>query len=134
LPVLLALIEHRTGGSVARLDHLALSVGDLSAARSWYTSVLGLEVEFDTGSVAGLKDEGDFTLILAESNGPISRCSLYFQVTDVNAAYQAMLGRGVTFRYPPQMNEWGYGAALADPDDRLVGLWDQKSMDEHGTD
>jgi catechol 2,3-dioxygenase-like lactoylglutathione lyase family enzyme len=116
---------------VARLDHLALTVSNLAAVRDWYSSVLGLEVEFDSGKVAGLKDEGDLTLILAEDGGPASKCNLYFQVVDVDDAYQEMLDRGVTFRYPPQVNDWGYGAALADPDGRLVGLWDEKSMSGH---
>jgi hypothetical protein len=29
------------------------------------------------------------------------------------------------------VNDWGYGVALADPDDRLVGLWDEKSLSGH---
>jgi uncharacterized glyoxalase superfamily protein PhnB len=72
-------------------------------------------------------------LILSEDGGPISKCNLYFQVKDVDAVYKEMLHRGVTFRYPPQVNDWGYGAGLTDPDDRLIGLWDEKSMTEHDT-
>jgi predicted enzyme related to lactoylglutathione lyase len=93
--------------------------------------VLGLEVEFDTGTAAGLKDEGDFTLILAHSEGLPSRCSLYFQVDDVASVHSEMLARGVVFAYPPRTNDWGYGAGLTDPDGRLVGLWDQESMSKH---
>jgi catechol 2,3-dioxygenase-like lactoylglutathione lyase family enzyme len=116
---------------VARLDHLGLTVGDLDATRAWYTSVLGLEVEFDTGSAVGLKDDSDFTLILAHHSGPISDCNLFFQVEDVDASYREMSARGVDFRYPPQVNDWGYGAGLSDPDGRLIGLWDQSSMRKH---
>ena len=46
-------------------------------------------------------------------------------------AYDEMTGRGVAFRYPPRDNDWGYGAGLTDPDGRLVGLWDEKSMRDH---
>ena len=93
--------------------------------------MLGLEVEFEAESTAGLKDEGDFTLILIDDGQPVSRCNLYFQVQDVEAAHKEMSGRGVSFLHVPQSNDWGYGAGLADPDGRFVGLWDEISMREH---
>ncbi len=114
-----------------RLDHLTLNVSDIDVARSWYASVLGLEVEFDTPTAVGLKDDGDFTLILTSDDAPPSRVSLYFQVDNVDAAYEDLVARGVAFFYPPQANDWGYGAGLLDPDGRLVGLWDQESMARH---
>jgi catechol 2,3-dioxygenase-like lactoylglutathione lyase family enzyme len=117
---------------VARLDHLAVTVADLEITRDWYTSVLGLEVEFDNGTTAGLKDEGEFTLILAEDNEPVSKCNLYFRVDDVELAYKEMVARHISFRYAPQSNDWGYGAGLTDPDGRLVALWDETSMRKHG--
>ena len=116
---------------MARLDHLGLTVADLAATREWYTSVLGLEVEFEADSAAGLKDEGDFTLILIEDGQPLSRCNLYFQVQDVEAAHKEMSARGISFIHPPQSNGWGYGAGLVDPDGRFVGLWDELSMQAH---
>jgi predicted enzyme related to lactoylglutathione lyase len=118
---------------VAKLNHLALTVRDLIATRDWYGSVLGLEVEFDTGTVAGLKDEADFTVILSQDGSVPSQCALYFQVEDVDAVYEEMANRGVAFRYAPQTNDWGYGAGLTDPDGRLVGLWDENSMRQHET-
>jgi predicted enzyme related to lactoylglutathione lyase len=90
-----------------------------------------LEVEFDTGSAVGLKDENDFTLILAQDSGHVSHCNLFFQAEEVETSYREMRARGVDFLYPPQVNDWGYGAGLNDPDGRLVGLWDQKSMRQH---
>jgi|SRR6516162_3233346 catechol 2,3-dioxygenase-like lactoylglutathione lyase family enzyme len=116
---------------MARLDHLGLTVSDLAATQNWYTSVLALELEFDTGSAVGLKDESDFTLILAHDGGRVSDCNLFFQVEDVEATYREMCARGIGFRYPPQVNDWGYGAGLSDPDGRLVGLWDEKSMRQY---
>jgi hypothetical protein len=85
------------GAAVAKLDHLALTVEDLVATRDWYASVVGLDVEFDTGNVTGLKDEGDFTLILSQDGSPPSKCALYLQVEDVHTAYAEMSARDVTF-------------------------------------
>jgi predicted enzyme related to lactoylglutathione lyase len=121
------------GSAVVKLDHLALTIQDLSATRDWYGSVLGLEVEFDMGTVAGLKDEADFTVILSQDGGLPSQCALYFQVEDVDVVYKEMANRGVIFRHAPQINDWGYGAGLTDPDGRLIGLWDENSMREHDT-
>jgi catechol 2,3-dioxygenase-like lactoylglutathione lyase family enzyme len=114
-----------------RLDHLVLNVSDLRLVKDWYTSVLGLEVEFDTDSAIGLKDDGDFTLILAGNDGSPSQCNLYFQVDDVASAHAEMQARGVQFLYGPQPNDWGYGAALLDPDGRMIGIWDESSMARH---
>jgi catechol 2,3-dioxygenase-like lactoylglutathione lyase family enzyme len=64
---------------VAKLDHLAVAVADLAATRKWYTSLLGLQVEFVTDSVTGLKEEGDFILILSHDGGPPSTWALDFR-------------------------------------------------------
>jgi catechol 2,3-dioxygenase-like lactoylglutathione lyase family enzyme len=116
-----------------KLDHLALKVGDIGRARAWYTSVLGLIVEFESTdpAVVGVKDESDFTLILTESRDAVSDCSLFFQVEDVAVTHQGLASTGVEFLYGPQRNDWGYGAGLIDPDGRLVGLWDEESMQAH---
>jgi catechol 2,3-dioxygenase-like lactoylglutathione lyase family enzyme len=114
-----------------RFDHLAVNVSDIDAAKSWYVSILGLEIEFDTPTAVGLKDDADFTLILTNGDAPASGVSLYFQVESVDAAYEELVARGVPFLYPPQANDWGYGAGLLDPDNRLVGLWDEESMARH---
>ncbi|MBO0728478.1 MAG: hypothetical protein J2P57_04415 [Acidimicrobiaceae bacterium] len=108
-------------------------MSNLGLVRDWYHSVLALEIEFDTDTGVGLKDDGDFTLILALADGPVSRCSLYFQVEDVAAAQKEMVARGAVFLYGPQVNDWGYGAGLLDPDGRLVGIWDQESMASHAS-
>lgn len=115
-----------------KLDHVALYVDDVGRSRDWYASVLGLVVEFDRTDprVAGLKDDAELTLILSKGRAP-SDCSLFFQVHDVAATHRELSSRGVEFLYGPQLNDWGYGAGLLDPDSRLVGLWDETSMREH---
>jgi catechol 2,3-dioxygenase-like lactoylglutathione lyase family enzyme len=118
--------------TAVRLDHLGLDVGDVPRTRDWYVSVLGLRVEFESAAppVAGLTDDGDVTLILAATDGEPSRCNLFFQVDDVAATHRALAERGVEIRNAPQQNAWGYGAELLDPDGRLVGIWDEKTMEQ----
>lgn len=113
---------------MTQLDHLALNVSNVGLLKDWYSSVLGLQVEFATERAVGLKDDGDFTLILTETGGPLSLCNLYFRVDDVNQTHADLASRGVAFLYPPQTNDWGFGAGLNDPDGRLIGLWDKESM------
>ena len=115
-----------------RLDHVVLYADDVGRSRDWYASVLGLDVEFDRDDppVVGLKDDAELTLILVKGKAP-SDCSLFFQVDDVETAHRELSSRGVGFLYGPQVNDWGYGAALLDPDSRLIGLWDETSMREH---
>ena len=116
-----------------KLNHLGLQVTDRERASDWYVSTLGLEVEFEIpdAGVTAVRDDADFTLILAESSDAVADCALYFQVDDVDSFHQSLADRGVTFVHPPQANPWGYGAALADPDGHAVLLWDERSMEEH---
>src|SRR6476620_4972248 len=106
--------RHGPGGgpslSAVRLDHLALSVGDVGSVRDWYVSVLDLTVEFavEDPPTVGLRDDGDFTLILTGGTEP-SRCSLYFQVDDVWDAHRRLTERGIAFVGGPRANPWGFG-------------------------
>jgi catechol 2,3-dioxygenase-like lactoylglutathione lyase family enzyme len=113
-----------------RLDHVSVDVGSLALTRDWYTSVIGLVVEFETTDppVVGLTDDAGITLILAEHDGDVTNCRLFFQVDDLLSTHRELVAGGTEFLYGPQPNDWGFGAGLVDPDGRLVGLWDEKSM------
>ena len=118
---------------MAKLDHLGLFVADVGACRDWYTSVIGMIVEFESADppAIGLQDDNDFTLILSPAAPEKSSCSIFFQVDNVMKTYDDLHSRGIEFLHQPQNNAWGFGAELLDPDGRLVGLWDEKSMKEH---
>ena len=118
---------------MVRFDHLAIDVCDRAVARDWYVSVLGLEVEFeiDATGVTAVRDDHEFTIFLVERADARPECGLTFQVDDVDAFHAALARRGIAFERPPQVNVWGYGAELRDPDGHLVMRWDERSMKAH---
>jgi catechol 2,3-dioxygenase-like lactoylglutathione lyase family enzyme len=119
-----------------RLDHLAIPVTQLARSCEWYTSNLGLKVEFEVSEhkTVALQDDADLTLFLYErpASDVTPSCTLTFQVDDVDAKYRQLSERGVAFEKTPQKLFWGYGAELRDPDGYLIYLWDEKSMREKG--
>ena len=119
-----------------RLNHLALVVGSYGRSRDWYTSNLGLKVEFDIPgrNTVALQDDSGFTLFLSQPDegAAVATCTMAFEVDDVDAKHRELAARGVGFEKPPQKLFWGYGAELRDPDGYLVYLWDEKSMREKG--
>jgi catechol 2,3-dioxygenase-like lactoylglutathione lyase family enzyme len=115
-----------------KFDHLNLPVSNLERSRDWWTSTLGLKVEFevpDTKTVS-LNDSEGFAIFLQEKPGAVAGVALWFQVDDVDATHAAWSAGGLAFNHGPQKNFWGYGAELADPDGYLIRLWDERSMKE----
>jgi catechol 2,3-dioxygenase-like lactoylglutathione lyase family enzyme len=117
-----------------KLDHLRLPVSDLSRSCGWYTSTLGLTVEFEVPErrTVALQDSDGFTIFLQEVPAPVrtNGGALWFQVGDVDRVFAEWSARGAVFAHGPQKTYWGYGAELADPDGYLVRLWDERSMKE----
>ncbi len=131
------------------LDHVGLTVGDLAAMRSWYVEALGLEVEFEfalpqhdfrgsmlrgpayrvellerAGSDAGLQASGPVEAALTRGFGHVA-----FDVPDVDAAYDRLVGLGATDRMSPRPSpEPGVRMAyVADPEGNLVELLDRSA-------
>jgi len=97
-----------------RYTHTRLLVADFAACFRFYSDVLGLKPRF--GSQAGPYEEfqtGQVILALFESKGmadslpgvelkpPGDSVVLTFEVDDVDAAYESLLARGVSFVAPP---------------------------------
>jgi catechol 2,3-dioxygenase-like lactoylglutathione lyase family enzyme len=115
-----------------KLDHLEIGVDNCATSRDFYVKHLGFKVEFEVPDrrTVAVQDEHDFTLFLVEQPGgtrPRS-CVLTVQVSDVEATYRELRGKGLTFENPPSRLYWGYGAELRDPSDYLLRLWDEASM------
>lgn len=108
------------------LRTLSLHVADLTAARDWYASALGVQPYFDepfyvgfdvAGYELGLQPAGE-----GEPVGPAGACT-YWGVDDLPAALDALCARGATVVSPPQDVGGGIVVAqLCDPFGNHIGL------------
>lgn len=123
-----------------RFTHTRLLVSDVEACFLFYRDKLGLDVLWadDEGNYASFKT-GDVVLALnrrqsmAEAVGTVGkpssvecqdRVALIFAVDDVDAAYEELGDRGVTFVTEPlDRPDWGIRTAhLRDPDGNLIEM------------
>jgi len=112
-------------------DPRTTPVGDVAAAVTWYGEVLGLPHLYTFGDLAFF-DCGGVRLFLSQEHGSGGQESvLYFQVPDINAAYDTLTARGVSFQGAPHMivrhesgvEEWM--AFFPDPDGHLLAIMSQ---------
>lgn len=88
-----------------RLGQIAINVQDLPRAVSFYRDVLGLDFLFEIPQAAFFRI-GDVRLMMGiaekpEFDHPAS--ILYYSVSDINEAYQAMGRRGAKFEDAPHL-------------------------------
>ncbi len=119
---------------IHRIDATVLFVRDLAGCTTFYRDTLGLQVnKSDPDSAAFLLQDryvlllevsATAALISAEATalliqgGP--RVLLAAGVANVDAAYEALVARGVTFLRPPTNQPWGLRTAhFADPEGTL---------------
>jgi catechol 2,3-dioxygenase-like lactoylglutathione lyase family enzyme len=129
------------------LDHVGLTVADLDAMTAWYAKAFDLAAEFEfalpqhdfrgvmlrgagyrlellerAGSVAGLQAAGPVEAALTRGFGHVA-----FDVPDVDAAHERLLGLGAADRMSPRPSpEPGVRMAyVADPEGNLVELLDR---------
>jgi catechol 2,3-dioxygenase-like lactoylglutathione lyase family enzyme/DNA-binding CsgD family transcriptional regulator len=113
------------------IGQVSRNVADVAAAVRWYGEVLGLPHLYTFGDLAFF-DCGGVRLFLSQEHGSGGQESvLYFQVPDINAAYDALTARGVSFQGAPHMivrhesgaEEWM--AFFPDPDGHLLAIMSQ---------
>jgi DNA-binding CsgD family transcriptional regulator/catechol 2,3-dioxygenase-like lactoylglutathione lyase family enzyme len=114
------------------IGQISRHVSDLGVAVEWYGKVLGLPHLYTFGDLAFFDCGGVRLFLSSEGNGNSAQESvLYFRVPDINAAYDTLTARGVTFEGAPHMihrhesglEEWM--AFFPDPDGRLLAIMSQ---------
>ena len=90
--------------SPTRLAQVAIPVGDLERAKTFYAQVLGLPHLFDAPPGLTFFQCGETRLMLSRPEGPetAGRSILYYGVDDVGIAYEEMRSKGVAFEEPPR--------------------------------
>jgi predicted enzyme related to lactoylglutathione lyase len=116
------------------LGQVLLAVEDIPAAERFYRDVLGLKHLFTFGKLAFFDCHGTRLMLTAmEEEGHARMHSvLYFRVPDIDAAREALVGRGVTFVHEPHLihrhengtEEWmGF---FHDPEQNLLAIMAEK--------
>jgi methylmalonyl-CoA/ethylmalonyl-CoA epimerase len=116
------------------LGQIALTVGDVGRATTFYRDVLGLRFLFAAGPNLAFLAAGDVRLMLSTPQGhgePGKNSVLYYKVTDIAATHAAIVARGAKDERAPQLaakmpdHELWIGF-VRDPDGNLVGLMEEK--------
>ena len=113
------------------IGQIARPVRDIQTAVDFYGKVVGLPHLYTFGDLAFF-DCGGTRLFLSANDGPAGDPSiLYFQVDDIQTAYDELRGRGVEFENAPHLihkhdngvEEWM--AFFPDPDGHLLAIMAQ---------
>jgi predicted enzyme related to lactoylglutathione lyase len=119
---------------VGKIGQVAITVSDVGSAVVYYRDVLGLSFLFSPGPNLAFLSDGSIRIMLStpQGSGAVGANSiLYFQVTNIEATYDAIIARGSASERRPQLAAKMPGhdlwiGFLRDPDGNLVGLMEEK--------
>ena len=94
-----------TAPAISHIGQIAIIVKDVDRAVDFYQNKLGLPFLFRAGDLAFFQCGGTRLMLdkPAEKEFDHPGSILYFNVPDINAAYQRMSSQGVEFRDKPHM-------------------------------
>jgi len=84
------------------IGQISRTVRDIEASVDWFKSKLGLTHLYTFGKLSFF-DCGGTRLYLQEDASPSAESVLYLRVADIQAAYDELKGRGVTFASAPHL-------------------------------
>jgi predicted enzyme related to lactoylglutathione lyase len=123
-------------GSVGKfhIGQIAITVSDVGQSLAFYRDILGVPFLFSAGPNLAFLDAGGTRLMLTtpQGAGAVGANSiLYFRVEDIEAAHQAIVGRGAANHRAPQLtarmpDHELWTAFVNDPDGNIVGLMEEK--------
>lgn len=121
-----------TAPLLTHLSVVTVHIKDQDEALRFYTEVLGFEKRGDAPvgpdmrwvTVAPAGSTVEMSLVSTYDVGaPIGgNTGLVFETADLDAAYEALSGRGVTFTRPPVKESFGGWAEFEDHDGNTFGL------------
>lgn len=121
-----------TSLNLGPIGQIAVHAGDLDAAVEFYRDVLGLPfiAQFPPG-LAFFDCDGTRLMISAVEEGEGGTSTLYFNVPDIQSAYEALKSRGVEFVQEPHIvhSSGDYELQMAffrDPAGNLMAIMDER--------
>jgi len=113
-----------------QIGQIAVPVSDLERAVSFYREILGMKFLFQAPPGLAFFDCGGVRLLLdvpAKTSLKNRSSIIYFKVTDIHGAYQALTERGVDFDKHPELvakmfDHELWMAFFRDPDDNFLAL------------
>ena len=113
---------------LSAIGQIAVTVKDIPRAIAFYRDVLGVPMLFEAPGMAFFQ-AGDVRLMLgtAEEPGTSFSSIVYYRVEDIQAAYEELQRRGVTFTHEPRLIHRGtefdlWLAFFPDPDGNTLAL------------
>ena len=120
--------------TLSEIRQIALTVSDVSDALVFYRDVLGLPFLFSPNSDLAFLRAGHVRIMLTTPQGA-GRAGhnsiLYFTVSDIEAAHEAIVARGARNERAPERtakmeDHELWTSFLRDPDGNLVGLMEER--------
>jgi catechol 2,3-dioxygenase-like lactoylglutathione lyase family enzyme len=112
------------------IGQIAVPVGDIERAIAFYRDVLGMRFLFKAPPGLGFFDCAGVRLMLdapAKSQAGSHGSVIYYKVSDLDAAFETLSGRGVRFEERPHLiarmpDHELWMAFFRDPDENLLAL------------
>lgn len=119
---------------LSEIGQIAITVSDVETVLPFYRDTLGLTYLFSPDPTLAFLSAGSVRIMLSTPQGAGTvggNSILYFSVSDIDAAYAAVLGRGAAGERAPQLtaklpDHELWIAFIRDPDGNLVGLMEER--------
>jgi predicted enzyme related to lactoylglutathione lyase len=120
--------------AISAIGQIAITVGDVGKALSFYRDILGLPFLFSPSPDLAFLRAGDVRLMLStpQGAGKVGGNSiLYFKTSDIEKVHAEIIARGATNERSPQLaakmpDHELWLSFIRDPDSNLVGLMEEK--------
>jgi predicted enzyme related to lactoylglutathione lyase len=91
--------------SLGAIGQISMNARDIARATAFYRDVLGLPFLFSAGQMSFFDCAGTRLMLGVASSPEYDHAGsvLYFRASDIRAAHQTLLGRGVAFKGVPHL-------------------------------
>ena len=119
---------------ITDIGQIALTVADVSRAKSFYVETLGLRHLFDAGPNLTFVAAGSVRIMLTQPQGagaPGKNSVIYFRAAPLEENFRAVVSRGAMVEREPQLaaklpdHELWIGF-VRDPEGNLIGLMEER--------